>query len=328
MKFGSKSIRSKSIIGLDMDSKEIRAVELKGSKKKPTVTAWGRINLPEGVVKDGRIIQLDKFSDQLSQFLLENSFKTRDVILGVNNQDVIIRFASFPKVPEDKIKSMIKFQAQDYIPIPLEEMELDYIILGEKNTEVGQYIDVVLVAARKRMLNDFILTFTDARLTINEIDTTMLALGRAALSQSSGGVFALVCFNYDIGNILIFKDTILGMARSVSISQSLNMPLLKDIHNKKNMEIIADILFNEIKASVSYYKSQTGYDIDKIFVLGPDSNQRLVASRLKDTTGLAVKVPEPYKYLEKHVLKQQKNMTFKATDYVASISLALRGLEV
>lgn len=321
-------ILKNSIIGLVMDSQEIRAIEIRGSQKKPIVVAWGKVKLPEGVVKEGKIINSQLFGANLERLFVENGFKGRDVYLGVNNQDIIIRFATFPKVSEDKVRSMIYFQAQEYMPISLEELELDYIVVSEKKTEEGEFINVVLVGARKKMLNDFIEAFSAASANIKEIDATMLALGRAALIESNDGTFALTGFNNDVGNILIFNKGILAMARSVIINQApawINAGKDKLKSSEEEGNVYADILFNEIKSSVGYYKMQTGEVIDKLYVLGCVTKQDQVASRLRETTGLSVSVPAPYTFLENRVIKG-KHISFKASDYVACISLAIRGL--
>lgn len=322
-------IFKKSIIGIIVDSQEIRAIELKGSQKKPNVVAWGKVKLPEGVVKEGRIVNSQLLGVSLERLLVENGFKGRDVFLGVNNQDIIVRFATFPKVPDDKIKSMIYFQAQEYMPVSIEELELDYVVVSEKKTDEGEFINVVLVGARKNMLNDYIEAFSSANTNIKEIDATMLALGRAALVESNDGTFVLTGFNNDTGNILIFNNGVLAMARSVTITQTPTL-INPDDEKPKSAEdesnIFADILFNEIKSSVSYYKMQTGEVIEKLYILGSVTKQDQVAYRLKETTGLSVSIPTPYTFLENRIIKG-KQISFKASDYIACISLAMRGLE-
>ncbi|MGI6124455.1 MAG: type IV pilus biogenesis protein PilM [Acetivibrionales bacterium] len=321
-------ILKNSIIGLVLDSQEIRAIELKGSQKKPVVVAWGKVKLPEGVVKEGRIVNAQLFNVSLERLFLENGFKGRDIYLGVNNQDIIVRFASFPKVPEDKIRNMIHFQAQEHMPVSIEELVMDYVVVSEKKTDEGEFINVVLVGARKKMLNDYIDAFSLSNTNIKEIDATMLALGRAALIDSNDGTFVLAGFNNDIGNILIFSNGILAMARSVNINQPPEWIESNDEKvqsNEKDSNIYADILFGEIKSSVAYYKMQSGKDIEKIYVLGCVAKQDEVASRLKETTGLAVSVPMPYTFLENRIIKGKMN-NFKASDYVPCISLAMRGL--
>ncbi|NLU51941.1 MAG: pilus assembly protein PilM [Clostridiaceae bacterium] len=314
-----------SVIGLEADSKEIRAVELKGTRKKPVIAALGSISIPEGIVRDGRILDIDKFNVYLQKLIEQNGFKAREVVIGVNNQDVIVRFATFPKVPQDKIRNMIRFQAQDYIPIPLEELQLDYVVLGEEGNDSGAGLNVLLVGARKKMLNDFIEAVSKSNLTITEIDSTMLALGRAALLESNDGNFALITFNNDIGNIMIFNNGFLAIARTVSFSNTLlNQPDFEDAED--TLDAISDILLGEVRTSVNYFRSQTYQDVARFCILGTSTYQNAVAEKLSLATGLSFEVLEPYKKLEESISKG-KGKAFNLFGYVAAISLALRGLE-
>lgn len=316
----------KSIVGLELDSQEIRAVEIRGTQKNPVLISAGKVRLPEGVVKEGRLVNPALLGTSLERLFRENSFKSRDVVFGVNNQDVIVRFASFPKVPEDKIGGMIRFQAQDYIPVLLEELELDYIVVNEKKTAEGEFINVILVGAKKKMLYDFIEAFNQAKISLKEIDSAMLAVGRASLPGSNDGAFALVSFNYDIANILIFKDGVLGMARSVLISQFLdpNTSMAGGIDPDDKIEKISDVLLNEIKASVSYYMMQSKQAIDKILVLGVNSSQKKIADKLREKTELNIIMPDPYHHLEKK--SKDRSININTSDYTAAISLAIKGL--
>ncbi len=320
---------NRSIIGLEVDSREMRAVELKASAKSYAVSTWGRIRLPEGVVNDGRVANSRLFAENLSKLLIENGFKSKDIILGVNNQDVIMRFATFPKVPSDKVRSMIHFQAQDHIPVPMNELELDYVVVGEKSTDEGDFINVVLVGARKKMLNDFITAIQEAKVNVKEIDSAMLAIGRAALISSTDGTFALVGYNNDIGNVLIFSRGVLGMARTVNIVQSASWTSYSEEGVKsaeKETAIISDVLHNEVRSSVNYFRMQNGEVINKLYVLGCNSKQNFVSLKLGEATGLSVTIPNPYTDLEKYMFSKNPH-SFKASDYTACISLAIRGLE-
>lgn len=320
---------NRGVIGLEVDSREMRAVELKASGKGYAVSTWGRTRLTEGVVIDGRVANTRLFSESLHKLITENGFKSKDIVLGVNNQDVIMRFASFPKVPADKVRGMIQFQAQDHIPVPINELELDYVVVGEKSTEEGDFINVVLVGARKKMLNDFIIAIQDAGVNVKEIDSAMLAIGRAALISSSDGTFALVGYNNDIGNVLVFSRGVLGMARTVNIVQSPAWIAYIEEGTKsaeKETSIISDILLTEVRSSVNYFRMQNGEVINKLYVLGCNSKQNFVSLKLGEATGLSVTIPNPYTDLEKHIFSKNPH-SFKASDYTACVSLAIRGLE-
>jgi len=320
------SIWNKSMIGLELDSEEIRAVEITGSRKKPSVVAWGSVRIPEGTVKDGKVLNPKLLFSHFEKLMNENGFKGKEIMLGVNNQDLLVRLATFPKIPADKISNMIRFQAQDHIPVPMEELELDYVLLDEKKNMDGEFINVLLVGARKRMLNDFLEVFAGSKYVIKEIDSTMLALGRAALIESHYGTFVLVCFNRDIANILIFKEGYLRMARSIAIKQAPAWISSEDALNQGlEATVIADILYNEIRSSVTYYTMQSGENIEGMYVLGHGDIQKKVAQRLSETIGARVVAMKPYSSISVKGGKKPLQ-AFNSSEYVASISLAIRGL--
>ncbi len=308
----------KSIIGLEMDSKEIRTVEISGSKKNPVISAWGRIELADGAVKEGKVADTDILSENIAKLMELKGFKDKNVVLGVNNQDIIVRFATFPKVPDDKIRNMVMLQAEDYIPVPTTELEIDYIITGERESEGRQFINVILVGARKKMINDYIKCIESVGLNVVEIDSTMLAIARSALIYSDTGTFAAVGYNHDIGNIMIFRDGILEFARTISMDSEENQP-------EPEADLISDILLNEIRSSVNYYLSQNFAEINKIFLCGVNISQKTVASKIQNFTGIQVEIPDPYKSYK--ITGTHAGSGFNASDFNACISLALRGME-
>lgn len=316
---------SKSIVGVEMDSCEIRAVELKGTVKKPEITAWGRIALPAGCVRDGRVASPVILAEYLQKLWDSSRFKSKDIILGINNQDVIIRFASFPKVPEDKVRNMIMFQAQEFIPVSLEDLQLDYVIVGEKKNDDGEFLNVILVGARKRMLQDYVEAITTAKLTVHEIDSGMMAVGRAALGAINRDVYAVVGYNHDIANIMIFNKGILSMARSIPFSQSsLWNGRKSEADPKQNGAVIAEILIGELRSSIGYYRMQNQDNIEGIYLIGIPQIKDMI-DRFREA-GYEASIVQPYSDIP---IKNQANtlLSFKAADYAAAVSLGLRGLE-
>jgi type IV pilus assembly protein PilM len=321
------ALLKRSIIGIELDSKEIRAVEVRGSSRNPEIFTWGRIDLPEGIVKDGRIVDQQGLSMYLAKLISQSRFKSREVILGINNQDVIIRFASFPKVPDDKVRNMIMFQAQEFIPVPLDDLQLDYVIVGERQNDEGAFINVILVGARKKMLHDFIEAFANAKLVVKEIDSSVMAVGRSALSAADKKVFAVVGFNNDIANIMIFNNGIMSMARSVSFSQSsvwTNKRGNGINGDSRTSTTIADILIGELRSSIGYYRMQSENAIEDIYLIGK-SGMREISEKFREAE-YAVTVLQPYAGISAKNSSDPLHQ-FKASDYTVAISLGLRGLE-
>jgi len=206
-------------IGLIANSHKIQVAELTGTQNKPVLSAFGSIDLQSGIVARGKVENIEAFAAALTELFKRLGLKTSNITLGINNSDVILRMASFPKVPEDKIRNMIMLQAQEYIPIPIAELELDYVLSDEVSLADGTvFVNTLLVGAKKDMLGRFIDAFTQADISLNEIDSAVLSLGRAAyLSNNISEHKNILVLSIDIDDVstIVFKDKYVSLARSV-----------------------------------------------------------------------------------------------------------------
>lgn len=350
---------NKKIVGIDIDSTEIRAVELSGPLKNPEIINVGRIYLPEGTVKEGKILNSEKVTAALKELWHRNGFVTKNVVFGANNSDVIVRFALFPKLPEEKLSNLIKFQASDYIPYPLEDVELDYSIISEVESEGGHFYNVLLVAARKDMLYSFIKTLEQAHITIKDIKSTVLVMDRLLPQKHKNDTVVMVNICFDACNILILDKNIPAFARTITFNTSINESM-KTIYkqtdatgkeqygqnrqNNSNVMLMdktdsvvdsatdnaIEYISSNIRSSISYFQSQNRNSrIERIYLMGSavssiEMVEELVKS-LEDNIGRYMEVLKPCSYLYDKLFKQYK---FKedATEFAIAFSLALHGL--
>lgn len=329
------NIFNKSVVGLEIDAKEIRAVHLEGKPGKPYLQTFARFPLNEGIVKDGKVQAPDELGVALSTFWSRENIKCREIVLGVNNQDVIVRFADFPKVPKEKLDSLIRFQAQEYIPIPLEEVELDYTITGETSNNDGDFYHVLLVAGRKKMLFDFIEAMQDAHLNILDIGVSILSVTRLIPDELKDLPIAIINLSNDFGNIVIMNKNEPGMARTFNYNAHMTS-LIREFHERNVdieylvgddiMERICDTLANEIRSSILYFQNQNPDMVfQNIILTGSMSRVRCLAGRLQTLMDTNI-------HGIRDIFKENENGVdmsfFQASDYASCISLALRGLEV
>lgn len=168
------------------------------------------------------------------------------------------------------------------------------------------------------MIYDFIKSIENAGLNVTDIDSTMFAMGRSALISSNTETFAVVGFNHDIGNIMIFRNGILEFARTVSITSNAS----EEDQPVQGADMISNILLNEIRSSVGYYLSQNAVEIKKLFLCGTNDSQEAVASQIRNVTDIQVEIPDPYNSVK--ITGSQSASGFKTQNYNACISLALR----
>ena len=142
-------------IGIEYNSHEIKAVELyKHSDGRYEVVAEGKAVLEDSVIGSGMILDNTLFGNALHSIITNGKFnKNAPVVVGVNNENVIMRYATFPKVPNDKLRSVVTMQAQEFIPVPVSELGLDFVVIDETTDDDDQpALNVMLVGARNVML--------------------------------------------------------------------------------------------------------------------------------------------------------------------------------
>lgn len=328
----------KSVVGIDLDAFEVRAAEISGTAEKPSLLGLGRAALPEGVVKDGKVNQPEVLQEIVSKLWQNSKFKSRNVILGVSNPDVIIRFALIPKAPADKLDNLIRFQAQDFLPISINDVELDYIVLNEVQIEKQNMLRILLVAGRRSMLQNFTQAVSGADLRLQDIDVSILALSR--LIPCGDKPIAVVNYTKEQISLIVLNKGLPAFARILSVFPSgqafENLYENQDdseiaaaaeyVSAEDNRGILNDGIIGEIRSSISYYQSQNpGQVVEKCIISLTVNGRSNIQSKLKEKLGLNVEMIDPLRGLNSYHLSGN-NSFGNASDFSVSISLALRGL--
>lgn len=169
-------------IALDIGGSSIAALHLSGGSGRVKLREYYEDPLPEGLVVDGEIVDADLFARELKGFVSRHGLKGKAVHVGVSNQKVIVRNIDMPEMTEVELRGAIEYQAQDYIPIPVEDVVLDFQIVGARPGSDGTARqEVLLVAAQKHMIEALLQSLRQAGLKPAGIDVCSLALIRALI---------------------------------------------------------------------------------------------------------------------------------------------------
>ena len=169
--------RSNNVVGLDIEPGYVAAVQ--ASPGSVSVEHAACAQLPPGVVRDGEVVDVETLASVLKELFAEHKLSRR-VRLGVANQRIVMRTLDLPPLTDAKqIASAVQFQAQDHIPMPLEQAILEHQVLGTVDTPAGQRTRVVLVAARRDMIERLMQAATAAGLRPQGIDLSAFAMVRA-----------------------------------------------------------------------------------------------------------------------------------------------------
>src|SRR5579884_1389761 len=168
---------SKTVVGLDIEPGYVAAVQ--ATPDRVAVERAAFAPLAPGVVRDGEVVDVDTLAGVLRGMFSEHKLSKR-VRLGVANQRIVMRTIDLPPLSDAKqIASAVQFQAQEHIPMPLDQAVLEHQVLGTVETPEGPRTRVVLVAARRDMIDRLFEAANRAGLRAQGIDLSAFAMIRA-----------------------------------------------------------------------------------------------------------------------------------------------------
>src|SRR2546428_544621 len=175
-------------IGVDIGATGVRAAELSMRSVPPTLVRVGQVPLSPGAVSNGEIRDPGAVSEALRELWRRGRFRSKEVILGVANQRVVVREVLVPWLEDKELRASLPYQVQEYVPISLEEAVLDFHVLEEFEREGRRMLRLLLVAAQKVMIEQMINAAEAAHLTPVGLYLVPFALGRSVGSLDRLGL--------------------------------------------------------------------------------------------------------------------------------------------
>lgn len=294
--------REKGIVGLDIGSYAIKAVELTPKKKNPyEVANIGYELLPHDAIVEGTVMDSEAVAGTIKMIFDENKISTKNVSISISGTSVIIKKISLPAMESEELAESIIWEAKHNIPYPYEETNVDYTILKPPADSVEKNLDILLVAAKKDKIANYSSVVDQARKNLRAIEVDVFALQNAMevnypeiLQEKTA---AIVNLGSNITNLIIiekgipqlFRDLSLGgflfienMRKELGISfddaeKALKGLPTQDIPPEQTQAILTtniENLLTEIEKTFSFFKAgeQKESKIDQIFLSGGLSN--------------------------------------------------------
>jgi type IV pilus assembly protein PilM len=236
LSFGS----STSTVGLDIGTDHVRAVQLRPAGSGFALTAYGVVEMPMGAVVEGEIVDIEAVTSAIKEVWRRSGVRGKDVSVGVSNQKVIVRLIDLPFMEHAELAGAIQYQAQDYIPMAIEESILDFQIIGDYMTPSDEHMmEVLLVAAHRDMIGAAVAAVEGAGLKLSQIDVSSFAIVRALMGSQtmsdldeSGFATGVIHVSSGITNIAVVER---GIPRFNRISSLAGNQFTQAIANVLNL---------------------------------------------------------------------------------------------
>jgi type IV pilus assembly protein PilM len=287
--------KSKSIVGLDVGSTVVKAVELTLDGSEPVVTGFARVEIPPGGSQAGAV----------ATAFTEGKFRTKQVVTSVSGQDVVVRYVPMMKMTEAEVKQAIRFETDKYLPFDLSEVQLDSQSLkrapagsGEADaSKQGEQMTVLLAACKTKAIEEKVGLVTAQGLTPIAVDIDLFALSNAwnlcglPLDEAADGeqhAIALV----DIGaartsiNVLVNGETCFSreinigggdmtqaVARRLGV-EGYEAEAIKRSSENHELEVnsaiapVLEDLVGELSLSLDYVEHHEGVHVEQVLLSG------------------------------------------------------------
>ena len=280
MAFSLRKSTERGSIGLDIDGRYLAAAQVADGR----VTRCASQNLPGGLVRDGEVTDPEALGQHLKSFAAATGLP-RNVRLGVANQQIVVRVVELPRIEDERQRdAAVRFQASEAIAMPLDEAVLDHQVAGYANAPDGTpRMQVVLVAARRKMIETLLEAVKAAGLKADGIDLDAFALVRALAVGTDEPE--------DTARVFCHLAGVTNLAVAVGSSCFFTRPLSAVWDEEEDA---GSRLADEIRLSIDYYMTQPqARPVGEVVLSGPGSADVQLVESLGTHLGIPVRVPAP-----------------------------------
>jgi type IV pilus assembly protein PilM len=317
--------KPKAPAGLDIGSSSVKAVELKATGKRYRVAALASELVPPDAIVDGAIMDGAAVADAITRLFANKAFTAKEVAVSLSGNAVIVKKISLPVMTDAELADSIFWEAEQYIPFDIQDVNLDYQILdtGTGASSKGT-MDVLLVAAKKDRIADYTGVIAQARRTLVVVDVAAFALQNAyEVNYGVDPQSVVVLLNAGASAInmnivqgdqsLFTRDISLGgNAYTEAVQKELGLPFEAAEQLKKGVAVngtkfedvqpvlhaMTENVLVEINKTFDFFKATAASDrIDRIVLSGGASKVDGFAHALGERFGASVENFDPFRQI-------------------------------
>jgi type IV pilus assembly protein PilM len=345
---------NKSMVGVDIGSSSVKAVELQGKGSDFQLVSLGYESLEPDSVVDGQIMELNTVSNAIASIFNEHKIKTNRVAAGVNGHSVIVKNIVLPQMSQDELQESFAWHAEEHIPFDISDVNLDYhvteshedaihvLMAACKRDKVANLKQVIQLAGKQPAVID-----VDAfalqncyELNYDPQPTDVVALLNIGASTTN--------INILVGNRSVFtRDATFGGNQYTSLLQKelgltfehaeqikRGMPLPENLEHRDIapiLETVSDILALEIQKTMDFYRATVedgGSAVEKILVSGGGSKLTGLIEFLAKQFEIPVEIFDPFRKIKVDSRGfDPEYMREVVPEMAIAVGLALRGVD-
>ena len=344
----------KNLVGLDIGSSSVKAVELQKKGNTVQLMSLGYENLQPDTIVDGQIMELNNVSNVISNIFNEHTIKTLRVAAGVSGHSVIVKNIVLPQMSEEELQESFSWHAEEHIPFDIADVNLDYQVTGNssdalhvlmaacKSDKIANVKQAIQLAGKQPVIIDIDAFALQNCYELNyqpkagEV-VALLNIGAATMNINIlNGARSVFARDASVGGSqytsLLQKELGLTFEQAESVKRGLPLPEgIEARPIQPIIETVSDILALEVKKTMDFYRAtaaEGGESIQRILVAGGGSKLPGLAAYLAKRFEIPVDVFDPFRQIEIDSRKfDPEYMREVVPEMAVAVGLALRGVE-
>ena len=314
--------KKKEVIGIDIGSSSVKLVQLKVTNGSYQLLNAGILPLPSEAIVDNTLMDTTSIVAAVRNLVSSMGIKVKDVACSISGNSVIIRKIVIPAMPQEELEDQISWEAEQYIPFDINDVNLDFQILSPESNDSSK-MNVLLVASKKDIISDYVALFNEAGLHLSVVDVDSFAVQNAFEANhdfASDEILALINIGASVMNINIVKDGTTLFTRDVQMGGNLYTEEIQKqlglsseeaesakmlAHATQNtallhvLDKVNETITQEIRRSLDFYNSTANDErITGLFVSGGCSKVYNLIATISDKTGLPLDTVKPFAKLK------------------------------
>lgn len=338
-----------SILGLDIGSHSIKLVELAREHNSIKLLTAGSCITPPKTLSSNLAADTESLAIAIKKLLVDTGAKSRTVNIALPESQVFTRVIEMPSLSSRELNSALQWEAEQYIPLPLSEVNVDYSILRDSKSTGTNKMEVLLVACPKTLLEKYVNFLELAGLSISNVETEIISLSRS-LQAAAGKLSAVlvVALGAQTTDLAIMREGVITFTRSISaggnamsraLAQTLGLEPSQAEEFKKTygfesdkmesklitaMAPIMDTIVGEIKRSIAFFVEKHPGETLKVVLLsgGTAKTPGLVKHLAEKIGNVEIQLVNPWVGITKDV--RFNVLDGEGPTFAVAVGLALR----
>ena len=344
--------KGKNLLGLDIGASSVKACLLKETKRGWTLQTFDMVELPDEAIVEGAVMNSGVIVDAIRELVQRNRIKQKQCALAVAGYSVIIKKITLPLMTREELDESIQWEAEQYIPFDISDVYLDVEMLSSRAVQ-GQ-MDVLLVAAKKETVNDYVNVAREAGLEPVVMDVQACDLQNmfeVNYGTAVGETVVLIDVGASVTNINVLADGVTTLTRDIAMAGNL---FTEEIQKQLNItyeeaetykrggaeqtdtvvpqevdrvvQQVAEAIAGEVQRSLDFYAATSAESMfSKVYLSGGSARLPALGRTISRTCGVPVELVNPFA----NIAYDEKTFTPEFLEQIApsagvAVGLALR----